>query len=282
MTLDLQAVGRSAGPDTVSWTSFDALLYALGVGAGQDDSAQELEFTTENTEGVPQQVLPTYAIVLAQRAPGLKVDIGDVDRTKVVHAGQGLIMHRPLPVEGKASLTNTVTGIYDKGSGALVRTSAEAVDLETGEKIFTTEGAIFIRGAGGFGGPQDPAAGWSVPEGEPDQVVSAATRSDQALLYRLSGDRNPLHSDPAFAARGGFTAPILHGLCTFGVSARVVLRAIGVAADQLASIDGRFSKPVLPGERLTVSVWSDGKTHLFRTTNSSGETVLDRGVLTTR
>lgn len=282
MTLDLQAAGRSVGPETVTWTSTDALLYALGVGAGQSDAMQELEFTTENSGGVEQEVLPTFALVLVQRTLGLKVDIGSVDRAKVVHAGQGLVMHRPIPVEGTADLSNRVTGIYDKGSGALVRTSAEAVDSSTGEKLFTAEGAIFIRGAGGFGGPEDPVTDRTACTNAPDHVVTVATRPDQALLYRLSGDRNPLHSDPVFAARAGFSAPILHGLCTFGVSTRVLLQAIGAKADHLLSVNGRFSKPVLPGEILTVSVWSEGNTHWFQSTDSSGDIVLDRGVLITR
>ncbi len=281
MTLDLQAVGRTAGPAIASWTSSDALLYALGVGAGQDDPAQELQLTTENTHGVPQQVLPTYAIVLAQKTPGLRADVGQIDRSKVVHAEQGLVLHRQLPIEGKVSLTSTVSGIYDKGSGALVRSTTEAVDVVSGEKMFTSEGAVFLRGAGGFGGAATPSTQWTLPDRDPDHVIVADTRKDQALLYRLSGDRNPLHSDPAFAARGGFAAPILHGLCTFGISARVALRLIGAEPLDLSAIRGRFSKPVSPGESLSVSVWSEGVSHQFQTTDSKGNVVLDRGVLTT-
>ncbi|HEX7353237.1 MAG TPA: MaoC/PaaZ C-terminal domain-containing protein [Mycobacteriales bacterium] len=282
MTLDLDAVGRSAGPSEVSWTSTDALLYALGVGAGQADPLAELELTTENTAGVEQVILPTYAILLGQKARGLHVGFGDFDRTKLVHAEQSLTLHRALPVEGSAKLTSTLTGIYDKGAGALVTTTTEGVLADSGEPLFATTSAAFIRGEGGFGGDRGSAPEWAVPDGKPDHEVTVATRPDQALLYRLTGDRNPLHSDPSFAGRGGFSRPILHGLCTYGITARVLLQAIGARPADLASITGRFTSPVLPGDALTVNVWSDGGTHRFRVTGADGATVLDRGAVTTR
>ncbi|MFJ9173795.1 MaoC/PaaZ C-terminal domain-containing protein [Streptomyces sp. NPDC102360] len=281
MTIDVDAVGRTAGPAQISWNSTDALLYALGVGAGQDDPAAELELTTENTEGRAQQILPTYAIVLSQKA-GLRAGYGDVDTSKIVHAQQSLTLHQPLPVEGSVLLTQTITGIHDKGSGALVTTDTEGVDEKSGELLFTAGGGAFIRGEGGFGGDRGPSSSWNAPDRKPDHVVKTATRPDQTLLYRLSGDRNPLHSDPAFAARGGFDRPILHGLCTYGTTARVLLRALGVAPDRLASITGRFTRPVMPGETLTVSIWSEDDSHYFRTTDSEGNVLLDRGMATLR
>lgn len=281
MTLDLEAVGRSAGPAEVSWSSTDALLYALGVGAGQTDPLAELELTTENTAGVTQVIMPTYAVVLGHRAKGLRVGFGSFDPTQLVHAEQSLTLHRPLPVEGTAQLTATVTGIYDKGAGALVATTTDAVLADSGEPLFATTSAAFIRGEGGFGGDRGSAPDWAVPDRGADHEVTVPTRTDQALLYRLSGDRNPLHADPAFAARGGFARPILHGLCTYGITARVLLRAIGAAPTALTSISGRFTAPVTPGDTLTVHVWSDGPRHLFRVTGAGGATVLDRGVVTT-
>lgn len=281
MSIDLDAVGRTAGPASVSWDSKDALLYALGVGAGQEDALSELELTTENSEGIQQQVLPVYAVVLTQRARDTRIPFGEIDHTKLVHAEQELVLHKPLQVAGTVSLTSTLTGIYDKGSGALVSTQTEAVD-ESGTPVFTTNSAAFIRGEGGFGGERGPSSKWSAPDRAPDHEITVQIRQDQALLYRLSGDRNPLHADPKFAARGGFPRPILHGMCTYGVTARVLSRAVGADADSFASIYGRFSKPVIPGEQLTVRAWSDGNTHLFQTSDSSGDVVLDRGVLTTR
>lgn len=282
MTLDLDAVGRTSGPAEVSWTSTDALLYAIGVGAGQRDPFAELDLTTENTAGVEQAILPTYAIVLGQKAKGLRVGFGDFDRTKLVHAEQSLTLHRPLPVEGTAQLTSTVTGIYDKGAGALVATTTDGVLAGSGEPLFATTSSAFIRGEGGFGGERGSADPWSVPDRAPDREVAVPTRPDQALLYRLSGDRNPLHSDPAFAARGGFAKPILHGLCTYGMTARTLLAAVGAAPADLTAISGRFTAPVTPGDTLTVQVWSDGTEHRFRVTGAGAVTVLDRGTASVR
>jgi acyl dehydratase len=285
MSLDLDAVGRTAGPTEVSWTSTDALLYALGVGAGQDDPLAELELTTENTAGVEQRILPSYAIVVGQRGPN--ADLGDFDRAQLVHAEQALTLLQPLPTAGRALLTAEVTAIQDKGSGALVSSATRAVDPSTEAALFTSESSVFIRGQGGFGGERMPSARWAPPEREPDHAVGVVTRPDQALLYRLSGDRNPLHADPGFAARGGFPRPILHGMCTYGITVRVLLRAVGADPRDCTSITGRFTKPVLPGEKLTVQVWSEGtddggRQHWFRTSDSEGAVVLDRGMLTER
>lgn len=290
MPLDLSAVGRTAGPREVTWTSKDALIYALGVGAGQDDPLHELQFTTENSQDVTQRVLPTYGVVLVQRGGG-RISFGDVNLAMLVHAEQALTLHGPLPVEGRAEVTSRLVGIYDKGSGALVVTEAHAVDVATGAPLLSTVSSAFIRGEGGFGGDRGPSSSWQRPDRPPDQQASAQTRSDQALLYRLSGDRNPLHSDPAFATRAGFSRPILHGLCTYGVTGRLLLHALcGSEPARFRSMRARFSKPVLPGARLTVSVWTepaaaaggvetDGlvREARFQTTDDSGAVVIDQG-----
>lgn len=276
MALDHSAIGVESAPYDRSWTSKDALLYAVGVGAGVDDPLTELAFTTENSDGVPQQVLPTYAVLLAQ-VPGAR-RIGDFDPAMLVHAEQSFELHRPLPPEGAVRATSKVTGIYDKGKGALVVSESTAVDPETGEPVITSRGSAFIRGEGGFGGDRGPRDDWTLPDRKPDHEVTYATRPEQALIYRLSGDRNPLHSDPAFAARAGFDRPILHGLCTYGVTGRALLHAMaGSDPGRFASMSGRFSSPVVPGESLTVSIWADGATALFRTTKEDGTVVIDRG-----
>jgi acyl dehydratase len=280
VSLDLAVLGRESGPAEVSWSSTDALLYAIGVGAGQDDPLRELALTTESSTGVAQQILPTYAIVVAQRAR-LRPRLGDYDPARLVHAEQRLELHRPLTVDGAARLTAVVTDIYDKGSGALARTATRAHDPETRQPLFTAVSSSFIRGEGGFGGQRGPVSTWSPPDRDPDHALTVGTRPDQALLYRLSGDRNPLHSDPQFAARGGFKRPILHGLATYGITARVLLGALGLSADQLTMITGRFTKPVLPGAKLTVSIWSEGTTHYFRTADEAGDVVLDHGLAMT-
>ena len=143
-----------------------------------------------------------------------------------MHAEQAVELHRPMPVEGTARTVSTVTGIYDKGSGALVVIENAAVDAATGEPLVTSRSGAFIRGEGGFGGERGGDPPWERPDREPDHQVVELTRPEQALIYRLSGDRNPLHVDPKFAARGGFRRPILHGLCTYGVTGRALLHVL--------------------------------------------------------
>jgi acyl dehydratase len=279
MPLNHSLVGVPGEPQERSWTSTDALLYAIGVGAGLGDPLHELQFTTENTAGVEQQVLPTYGVLLAQaRASG---DLGDFDRAMLVHAEQSIELHKPLPVHGTLRTSATVTGIYDKGSGALVETENHAVDAATGEPMVTTRGSTFIRGEGGFGGDRGTGEPWLLPDRAPDHKVTQQTRPEQALLYRLSGDRNPLHADPAFAARGGFTRPILHGLCTYGMTGRVLLHELcGSDPARFRSMSGRFSRPVLPGETLVVSIWAgETGTAQFQTAKEDGTVVIDRGVV---
>ena len=278
MGLDHSLVGVPSEAQLRSWDSTDALLYAIGVGAGLGDPLQELEFTTENCQGIQQQVLPTFAVLVAQARTGR--NLGDFDRAMLVHAEQAFELHRPLPVAGTVRTTSTVTGIYDKGSGALVVTENVAVDIDTGQPLVTSRSGIFIRGEGGFGGPRGTEPTWELPDRAPDHQVVRETRPEQALLYRLSGDRNPLHADPKFAARGGFSRPILHGLCTYGVTGRALLQVLcdGDPAT-FRSMSGRFSRPVLPGEPLTVSIWlvAGGETALFQTRRADGTVVIDRG-----
>jgi len=277
MGLDHSVAGIPSEPQARSWDSKDALLYAVGVGAGLGDPLAELEFTTENSEGVEQRVLPTFGVLIAQ-ARGAR-SLGDFNRAMLVHAEQYVELHRPLPVAGTASTVSTVTGIYDKGSGALVASENHAVDATTGEPLVTTRSGVFIRGEGGFGSERGGGPSWQRPDREPDRTVVLETRPEQALIYRLSGDRNPLHVDPKFAARGGFDQPILHGLCTYGVTGRALLHALcGSDPARFGSMYGRFSHPVWPGDTLTVSIWmADDGTALFQTTRPGGAVVIDRG-----
>ena len=290
MGLNPDAVGMTSEPSERSWDHRDALLYALGVGAGAlDPTGFELEFTTENTAGLDQKVLPTFATIVGQGGRPM-ADLGDIDMTKLVHGEQVIILHGEIPVSGTVRITTTVAGMYDKGSAGLVVLESESVDATTGAPALTTRTGLFIREAGGFGGPRGPEgdeeselAGAPVPSREPDEVVSYATRSDQALLYRLSGDRNPLHSDPAFAKRAGFDRPILHGLCTYGFTGRALLHAVcGSDPARFGSMRARFSKPTMPGDTLSISVWDIGDsakgTYRFRTETQRGETVIDGGL----
>src|SRR5579862_5053205 len=174
MALDHSVVGVASEPQLRSWDSKDALLYAVGVGAGLGDPLAELEFTTENSQGIEQQVLPTYGVLIAQ-ARGAR-SLGDFNHAMLVHAEQYVELHRPLPVAGTVSTTSTVTGIYDKGSGALVASENRAVDAETGEPLVTTRSGVFIRGEGGFGGERGSDPPWARPDRAPDHTVVLETR----------------------------------------------------------------------------------------------------------
>jgi len=281
MALDHSLIGVPSEPHERSWTSADALLYAIAVGAGLGDPLNELEFTTENSAGIEQQVLPTFGVLVAAARTGRS--LGTFDRAKLVHAEQAFELRRPLPVAGTARITSTVTGIYDKGSGALVVSENAAVDAATGEPLLSSTTSAFIRGEGGFGGDRGPRDSWARPDRDPDLQVTQPTRPEQALLYRLTGDRNPLHTDPAFAARGGFATPILHGLCTYGFTGRALLHAVcGGDPARFGSMSGRFSQPVLPGETLVTSIWRDDGGALFQTAKPDGTVVIDRGRMRVR
>lgn len=279
MPLNLDAVGSQSQPTVRSWTSTDCLLYALGVGAGSlDPTGFELEFTTENSAEVAQQVLPTYAAV-AGAGGASRSSLGEFDPAMLVHAEQSIELYGAIPTGATTTTTSTLTSIYDKGSGALVCSEAESVDAETGKPLFSTGTGLFIRGEGGFGGERGPASAKEpLPSRPADEVISYGTRPDQALLYRLSGDRNPLHSDPAFAKRAGFDRPILHGLCTYGFVGRALLHTL-CASDpgRFRSMYGRFSRPTYPADTLTISIWVEGSTARFRADNQLGETVIDAG-----
>src|SRR5258708_3006360 len=185
MSLDHSLVGVPSEPQERSWTSADALLYAVGVGAGLGDPLQELEFTTENSEGVTQQALPTYAGLIAQARIG--GSLGGYGPALVGHAGQGCELHRPVPVAGTVRTVSTVTGMYDKGSGALVASENVAVDAATGERLITSRSGLFIRGEGGFGGDRGPSDGWQRPDREPAHPVGQPNPPEQAPPYRLAG-----------------------------------------------------------------------------------------------
>src|SRR5215471_6888696 len=271
MPINPDAVGARSEPERRSWTSKDSLLYALGVGAGAQDPAEELSFTTENSQDVTQRALPTQAVVLGMGGAGAYGAIGSFNPAMLVHGEQSVSLARELPVAGEIESVTEVTGIYDKGSGALVVTESTATSVADGQPLFTVSMGAFIRGEGGWGGDRGPSSKFAAPEREPDHSVTYSTRTDQALLYRLSGDRNPLHSDPKFAAMAGFPKPILHGLCTYGFTGRARFR----------SMSGRFSSPVFPGEDLTVRVWVDdgGTSAVFQTLGQDGRVVLDAGQL---
>jgi acyl dehydratase len=284
MPINPDAVGNRSEPAQRSWDSTDCLLYALGVGAGAEDPLQELEFTTENSDGVDQRVLPTIAVVLGPLGGGGALrGVGSFNPAMLVHGEQGITLHREIPTSGTLEAVSEITGIYDKGKGAVIATQSRATLVDTGEPLFDTRSSVFVRGEGGWGGDRGPSGPQNVPpDRDADQERTYRTRTDQALLYRLNGDRNPLHSDPSFAAMGGFDRPILHGLCTYGFTGRALLHLLcdGDPA-RFGSMDGRFSSPVMPGEALTVRVWETGAGEgVFQTLGDDGRVVLDAGKVT--
>ncbi len=287
MPVNPDAVGAKGEPRRASWTSDDCLLYSLGIGAGMTDPVgSELAFTTENTAGVDQKVFPTQVVLFGFNATGgssAMREAGTFDPRMLVHGQQGIKLHRPLPTSGEVELVDEITGVYDKGKGAVIATKLTGTLVDDGQPLYEATSSVFIVGEGGWGGDRGPSAKENVaPERAPDASVTVQTREDQALLYRLCGDRNPLHSDKQFSDVGGFPKPILHGLCTYGFTGRALLHELaGSDPERFRTMDGRFSSPVMPGEALTVNMWDEGDgRHLFQTLGGDGRPVLDNGAVT--
>jgi acyl dehydratase len=285
MPINPDAIGAKAAPQPFEWTDRDTLLYALGVGAGTND----LAFTTENSHDIEQQVLPTYAVI-ACPAWGAAAEVGSFNWAMLLHGSQQIRLHAPLPPTGKLNVTSEVVDIQDKGEGknAILVLKGTGTDPDTGAVVAECVSTAVIRGEGGFGGqPGERPVAPAIPDREPDAKVALSTTEDQPLIYRLSGDRNPLHSDPWFAQNlAGFPKPILHGLCTYGVAGRVLVAELGGGdATKLRAVGARFTSPVFPGETLTTSVWKTEPGHaVFRTEaaeldGSNARVVLDDGTV---
>jgi acyl dehydratase len=279
MPINPDALGTKGAPVRSSWTSKDSLLYAVGVGAGQEPTdPAELAFVTENSMNVTQRALPTMAVVLAD-VSGAFGTIGSFNPAMLVHGEQRVVCHAELPVAGEIESTSEITAIWDKGKGAVVEVTARAMSTSDGSPLFDLVMSAFIRGEGGWGGERGPSGSPNeAPDRSPDHSMSSLTRPEQALIYRLSGDRNPLHSDPSFATLAGFDRPILHGLCTFGFAGRALLQRLcdGDPA-RFGAIEGRFSSPVFPGEELTTQIWDTEGGAVFRVLASGDRVVFDGG-----
>ena len=250
------AIGADLPEQRFSWSASDVLLYNLALGAGGDPmSSRELRYATEKD----LQVLPTFALVAPTfrvfEPPSVTFPGIDVDLAKVLHGGQELVVHRPLPTEGKATLRSRIADVYDKGSAAVIIQESEAVD-EAGRPLYTTRSQIFARGEGGFGGERGPSSKVALPDTEPEVEVTTPTLPQQALWYRLCGDRNPLHSDPEFAKAAGFPRPILHGLCSYGLVCKVLVDALFDGdVSRVGRFSVRFAGVVFPGETLRTRAW---------------------------
>ena len=266
-----------------TYTARDSMLYALGLGLGHDpvDPAQ-LRFVYEGAHPHPFAAFPTMPVVLCHPGQWTADPATGISRSQQVHGEQGIVIHRPLQAAGRLRGRTRVAGVVDKGQGrgALLYTERHLVDDESGEPVATLTSTSFCRGDGGFGGPAGPIRqAHPIPDRAPDAVVDLPTLPQAALIYRLSGDLNPLHADPAYARKAGFDRPILHGLSTFGMAAWAALRAFrdGEPA-ALRALAVRFSAPVAPGETVTFELWRDGAVVAIRAwVKARNAKVLDNG-----
>lgn len=260
-------------------TKRDTILYALGVGLGADPCDEsQLRYVYEEH----LQALPTMAIILGYPGPWHAHPDTGITRSHVVHGEQGFRLLQPLPVEGEVVGKTRVTGVVDKGKdkGALVMTENTVRDPASGAVVCTLTSTTFCRADGGFGGPDRPVnAPHAIPDRTPQHVCDLPVLPQAALIYRLSGDYNPLHADPAYAKKAGFKMPILHGRCTFSIAGHAILKTLcGYDAARFVAMEGRFSSPVYPGETIRTEMWQDGHVVSFRSTvPSRGVTVLNNG-----
>ncbi len=280
MPIDMEKLLAWPFPDVEhSYTTRDTMLYALGAGAGSDPlDANDLRYVYE--DGLV--ALPTMAVVLGYPGFWARNPETGINWRKLLHGEQGLTLHAPLPVSGTVIGRTRITGLIDKGEdkGALLFSERNVIEKDSGRLLATLTATAFLRGDGGFGGPSGPAPKpRPIPERAADASLDLATLPNAALVYRLSGDYNPLHADPGTAAAAGFPRPILHGLCTYAVAGRAILR---LACDndplRLKSLNARFTAPVLPGETIRTEIWRDGRVIAFRSSVvERGVTVLNNG-----
>ena len=256
-----KALGAELGEGQHSYTKDDVILYHLGIGAGAPATdPNELGYTYE--KGL--KVLPSFVVVAGGRRPrsgggALNIPGVEFDLAQLLHGEQEVEIHQPLPTAAKTRVRGRVADVYDKGKAAVLILENEARD-EQGELLYTTRMAAFIRGEGGFGGPAGPPPGNEPPVREPDGVIETPTLPQQALLYRLSGDKNPLHADPDFAKVAGFEKPIIHGLCSYGIACKAVVdHVLGGDPTRVARYQARFRGVAFPGETYRTRWWREGE-----------------------
>ncbi len=260
MPIDLNvAMGAELEPVEFSWSSSDVQLYNLALGAGADPmDPRELRYLTDGTPQVP----PTFSSVAASfhmtEPPKVSFPGIEIELSRVLHASEAVTVPGPLPPSGSARAITRITDIWDKGKAAVIWNETTVTDT-AGTVLWQTKRSIFARGEGGFGGDRGPSNSATAPDRAPDFEIDIPVLPQQALLYRLCGDRNPLHSDPEFAAAAGFPRPILHGLCTYGMTCKALVDTLldGDTA-KVASYGARFAGVVYPGETLRVAAWKNG------------------------
>jgi len=285
MPIDVdRVVGAELPAAPFSWDDDDVILYNLAVGAGDPPTdPDELKYAYEgDLRVVPGfgTIPPFSAMMGIGSVEGL-----DINLAQILHGSQELTIHGPIPTSGSVTQSGRIVDVFDRGKGALVVAEVVSVLERTGDPLFTNRSSIYVRGEGGFGGDRGPDPSDAPPDRDADSVVETPTLPQQALLYRMaSGDRNPLHADPGFAAFAGFDRPILHGLCTFGMVAKTVVEsALGGEPERIAGFQARFSGHVFPGETLLTRTWAAEDRLLVETaTVERGATVLSNAAVTTR
>jgi acyl dehydratase len=271
-------LSHRCAPQVWEWDERDAIIYALAVGLGSDPlDSRALPFVYEKE----LKVVPSFPTVLAWIVEPTFEQFG-VDPVTALHGEQKIELHRRISAPLKVSVKGSVVDVFDKGSGrgAIVVTRHEIADLADGEPIATLTTTCFGRAEGGCGGSANPAPSpHTVPDRAPDSFLDVPTRADLALLYRLTGDCNPIHAEPAAALAAGFDRPILHGLCSFGITCRAILETYAdLDPDRILSHQARFSSPVLPGQTLTVEMWRDENEISFQArVKESGRLALSNG-----
>ena len=281
MPIDVEgALGSSLPSRQFSWDEDRVILYHLGLGAGAPPTDPlELSYTYEGN----LSVLPSFGTVAAYSSMAtLSMARGvDINWALLLHGEQDLEIHRPIPRSGEVTSQPRIAHIYDKGRAALIVVEITSTDNRSGEVLFVNRSSLFVRGEGGWGGDSGPKASNHAPARVPDHVVRSATLPQQALLYRLSGDKNPLHADPAFAALGGFDSPILHGLCTYGVVCKAAVDTVLEGdPERAARYQARFTGVVFPGETVVTRMWEeDDKVLLEAEVEERNATVLSNAAL---
>ncbi len=271
MPIDVsKALGAKLGEGQYSWTRDQVILYHLGIGAGVPPTdPRELEYTFEKN----LKVLPSFGVIPVFSAlgglgstPGLEFNFA-----MLLHGEQDIEIHQPIPPEATVRSAGEIAAIYDKGKAALVVLEVKTRD-EADKPLFTNRFSLFLRGEGGFGGESGPKAGNKPPQRDPDGVIESATLPQQALLYRLSGDKNPLHADPEFAKIGGFDRPIIHGLCSYGIVCKAIVDAVlDGDVTKVARYQARFAGVGFPGETYLTSWWKEGDRILIETRSKQRE-----------
>ncbi|MBI4519132.1 MAG: MaoC family dehydratase N-terminal domain-containing protein [Deltaproteobacteria bacterium] len=246
-------VGMTFPPVPFKWDAKDVMLYAVGVGAKPEG---ELEFVFE---GKGPKVLPTFAVIPGMFSMGGLVSNVEINLAMLLHGEQAITLHREIPPDASVRVTGRISEVWDKGKAAVI--GSEGIVEDENGPLFTTKATLFIRGAGGFGGERGPSTADknAVPNRAPDHVIEDVTRPEQGAIYRLSGDRNPIHIDPDFARMAGFERPFVHGLCTYGFVGRAILKGLCAGEPaRLKSFEARFADQVYFGDTIITKLWVTG------------------------